>query len=292
MEGIALLRAWGGDFDEEFVHARLDEVRRLLDDPALNGPGVAVLRGDTQTAYRQWVDEYDAQQRYENPFGSAMFGRAERVIQEILDGRPAGLALDAACGTGRVARYLRELGHQVIGVDSSPDMLASARKQTPDADFREGVLESLPLPDDSVDVAVTSLALCHVPDLGPVMSEFARVLRPGGDLVIADVHVELVFRGSVVKALGPDGEPGLTATYRHQPTDYLRAALAAGLRVRRCEEQAVTYPDGPLPEPTTDPGPWADWPWSLSALIPAAARAGWSTPETIVWHFQWDGEAS
>lgn len=289
LEGIALLRAWAGDFDEEFVHARLAEVRRLLEDPALNGPGVHVLRGDTQTAYRQWADGYEAQLRYEHPFGSAMFGRAERLIQEILDDRPAGVALDAACGTGRVSRYLRQLGHEVIGVDSSPEMLASARKQTPEADFREGSLQSLPLPDDSVDVAVTTLALCHVPDLGPVMAEFARVLRPGGDLVISDMHVEQVFRGSVVRALGPDGEPGLAATYRHQPTDYLRAALAAGLRVRRCEEQVVTYPDGPAPEPTTDPGPWMDWPWSLNDLIPVALRAGWNTPETIVWHFQQEG---
>lgn len=292
LEGIALLRSWAGEFDEEFVHARLDEVRRLLDDPALSGPGVHVRRGDTQTAYRQWADGYDAQLRHEQPFGSAMFGRSERVIQEILAGRPAGVALDAACGTGRVAGYLCELGHEVIGIDSSPEMLASARKQVPGADFREGVLESLPLPDDSVDVAVTTLALCHVPDLVPVMSEFARVLRPGGDLVISDIHAEQIFRGSVVKALGPEGEPGLVLTYRHQPTDYLRAALSVGLRVRRCEEQQVRYPDGPPPEPASEPGPWADWPWSLNDLIPAALRAGWSTPETIVWHFQWEGEPS
>ncbi|WP_034272059.1 class I SAM-dependent methyltransferase [Actinospica robiniae] len=292
LEGIALLRAWAGDFDEEFVHARLDEVRRLLEDPALNGPGVQVLRADTQTAYRQWADNYEAELGYQNPFGTAMFGRAERMIQEILDGRSAGVALDAACGTGRVARYLHESGHEVIGVDSSPEMLASARKLLPGVDFREGSLEHLPLPDDSVDVVVTTLALCHVPDLGPVMSEFARVLRPGGDLVISDIHVEHVFRGSVVKAPGPNGEPGLAATYRHQPTDYLRAALAAGLRVRRCEEQVARYADGPAPEPTSDPGPWTGWPWSLGALVPVAMRAGWSTPETIVWHFQWDGEPS
>lgn len=292
LEGIALLRAWAGDFDEEFVHARLDEVRRLLADETLDGLAVRVLRGDTETGYRQWADEYDAHLSYHDPFGGGMFGSAETVIREILDDRAPGIALDAACGTGRVAQYLQERGHKVIGVDSSPDMLALARTRLPDADFRDGTLELLPVEDASVDVVVTTLALCHVPDLAVVMTEFARVLRPGGDLVISDMHAEQVFRGSVVRALGPAGEPGLVATYRHQPGDYLRAALAAGLRVWRCEEQAG-YDESesePTPEPTNDSGPWENWPWTLAALIPEATRAAWRTPSTIVWHFQREAE--
>jgi len=288
MEGIALLRAWAGDFDEQFVHDRLAEVRRLLDDPSLNGPGIQVRRGDVETGYRQWADGYDQHLHFDEDFGGGMFGSAETEIRNILEGRPAGTALDAACGTGRVAQYLHRLGHQVIGVDRSPEMLALARAHLPTADFRPGTLDRLPLPDASVDVTVCTLALCHVPDLRPVMAEFARLLRPGGDLLISDIHAELVFRGSVVPALGPHGEPGLIATYRHQPGDYLRAALAAGLQVRRCEEQGASpeVDPAPVPEPTTDPGPWSDWPWSLADLIPAATRAGWHTPSTIVWHFQ------
>jgi ubiquinone/menaquinone biosynthesis C-methylase UbiE len=52
-----------------------------------------------------------------------------------------------------------------------------------------------PLPDDSADVIVCALALVHMPCLERVLSEFARVLRPGGDLVISDVHHQLVTRG-------------------------------------------------------------------------------------------------
>ena len=51
----------------------------------------------------------------------------EPVVRQILAAFPAGRALDAACGTGRHADFLARRGHQVIGVDSSPDMLTKAR---------------------------------------------------------------------------------------------------------------------------------------------------------------------
>jgi hypothetical protein len=64
LEGIALLRAWAGDYDKDFVRARLAEVRRLLDDELLaNHDGVLVTRGDTVTAYRQWAATYDEPRR-------------------------------------------------------------------------------------------------------------------------------------------------------------------------------------------------------------------------------------
>jgi len=60
LEGIALLRGWAGDFDKEFVEARLAEVRRLLAADALaNHDGVMVERGDTVTGYRRWAATYD-----------------------------------------------------------------------------------------------------------------------------------------------------------------------------------------------------------------------------------------
>jgi ubiquinone/menaquinone biosynthesis C-methylase UbiE len=65
-------------------------------------------------------------------------------------------------------------------------------------EFHLAALDQLPLPDDYVDVIVCALALVHVPRLQPAPPEFARALRPGGDLVISDVHHDPVTRGSVV----------------------------------------------------------------------------------------------
>ncbi|HEU4348117.1 MAG TPA: class I SAM-dependent methyltransferase [Actinoplanes sp.] len=282
LEGIALLRAWAGDFDEPFVRRRLAEVRRLLADESLAGhPGVVVRRGDTLTGYRQWAAGYDEPR-------NSLFDADEPLMHEILDDLPAGTALDAACGTGRYAAHLAARGHRVVGVDNSPDMLDRARARVPGARFLRADLHRLPVADDAVDLVVSGLALAHAPDLVPVMAEFARVLRPGGHLVISDVHRDLVFLGSVPKALGPAGEPGLAATHRHTTGDYLRAAIAAGLQVRRCEEPRQQPTGGPLPPAEITVTGWEDWPWSLMALVPEALRAA-AGPPVVVWHFRLTG---
>lgn len=280
LEGIALLDAWAGEHDREFTEARLAEIRRLLDDENLHDRGVRAEWATTVTAYQQQSADYDANA------GGGLFAMDEPVVAEFLDGREPGVALDAACGTGRFAEFLAERGHKVIGVDSSPDMLAHARRRVPDGEFHVGELDRLPLPDDSVDVIVCALALVHVSRLEPVLAEFARVLRPGGDLVISDVHHELVTRGSVIKATGPAGEPLIVATHRHELGDYLRAALNAGLQVRRCEEPRGTWHEGPVPDPAPEPGDWRDWPWSLMAYLPSALRAAGSHPSLVIWHFR------
>lgn len=284
LEGLALLRGWAGDFDQEFVEARLAEVRRLLDEKALTEhPGVRVGRGDSRTGYAQWAASYDEPR-------NGLFDLDEPIVRPLFDAVAPGVALDAACGTGRFAELLA-CRHQVIGIDGSPEMLERARVRVPAGDFRLGTLDQLPVPDGSVDLVTSALALSHVPDLGPVLREFARALRPGGHVIISDVHPQLIFLGSVVKSLGPDGEPGLVPTYRHSAGDLLRAALPHGFRLRHCEEAPgpSTQADQPAPhDPLRDdlrPGPWADWPWSLMSLVPAAAGAAGDGPAIVVWHF-------
>jgi ubiquinone/menaquinone biosynthesis C-methylase UbiE len=182
LEGIALLDAWAGDHGPEFTNARLAEIRRLLDDEKLRDRAVLAERVTTAAAYEQQAVGYDAEA------GGGLFAADEPVVTECLSDRAPGVALDAACGTGRFAEFLARRGHRVIGVDSSPHMLAHARRRVPDGEFHVAELDQLPLADDSVDVIVCALALVHVPRLQPALAEFARVLRPGGDLVISDVH--------------------------------------------------------------------------------------------------------
>jgi SAM-dependent methyltransferase len=241
---------------------------------------VDVARVDTIEGYRIWSTTYDGP--------NTAFDFDEPVVDEIVSGLPAGVALDAACGTGRFAARLAERGHRVIGVDSSPDMLARARGRVAGGDFRPGELDRLPVADDAVDLVVCALALQHVPSLEGVMAEFARVLRHGGSLVISDMHPERVARGYVPTVRRHDGQPGRVASYPRLTGDYLRAALPVGLQVRRCDEPLIpaTEPDE-TPKASRTVGPWEAWPWSLEELAPEAARAANAgVPAMIIWHFQ------
>lgn len=281
IQGLALLRAFAGEHGREFTEARIAEIRRLLDDPRLAGAAVDVARVDPAEGYRLWSATYDGP--------NAAFDLDEPVLHDILGAIPAGDALDAACGTGRLTSLLARRGHRVVGVDGSTEMLALARRKEPGREFLLGRLDRLPVGDSTADLVTCALALTHVPKLGPVMAEFARVLRPGGHLVISDIHPDSVARGVVPPVRLTGGEPGRVVTYRHRIGDYLRAALAAGLCPRRCEELTPEPDDGPPPAPAETLGPWDVWPWVLTDLAPEAARAASAgLSSMVIWHFQAD----
>lgn len=278
MEGLALLRAFGGEHDASFVESRLEEVRRLLADNSLSRAGVSVDAVDTISGYRTWSASYDESD-------NAALDLEQPEVRRIIDQFDTGTVLDAACETGRHTEYLNLAGHDVIGVDSSPEMLERARARVPSATFRLGQLDDLPVVDNSIDGAVCALALTHLPELDGAIAELARVLRPGGQLVISDIHHELVLLGSV-PAVVIGGRRGRLINYRHRASDYLRPALAHGLHLRDCLEPR-------LPTPTSQStaadalGPWQTWPWSLAAMVPAAtAAANHRVPAIIIWHFE------
>jgi SAM-dependent methyltransferase len=281
LEGVALLRGFIGEYDRDFVEARIAEVRELLADESLADAAVAVERVGTVEGYRVWSATYDDGR-------NSAFDVDEPVVKEILDAVPAGVAVDAACGTGRFSALLAARGHRVIGVDSSPDMLARAHGNVPDGDFRPGDLTRLPVADSSADLVTCGLALAHVADLRPVFAEFARVLRPGGHLVISDMHPERIQRGIIPTVRDADGRPGRLPGHRHLVGYYQPAALDCELQLRRCEEPVLE--PAPAAAAATELGPWDVWPWSLAAVVPEAARAADAgIPVEIIWHFQQAG---
>jgi demethylmenaquinone methyltransferase / 2-methoxy-6-polyprenyl-1,4-benzoquinol methylase len=98
-------------------------------------------------------------------------------------------ALDVACGTGAVTRAMLEIldrRGRVCGVDPSEGMLAEARKSLA-AEFQIGHAEALPFPDQSFDFLAMGYALRHVTDLQRAFTEYHRVLRPGGRLLILEI---------------------------------------------------------------------------------------------------------
>jgi ubiquinone/menaquinone biosynthesis C-methylase UbiE len=287
LEGIALLRAFAGEYDREFTLARFREIRALLDAADELGDGVEETPMSLQEAYAQWAPSYDEP-------GNELLEAEEPVVREILDALPVGTALDAACGTGRHAAYLVALGHEVIGVDATPEMLAVARAKIPEGEFHEGELTDLPLADDSVDLAVCGIAASHVPELAAVLAELARVLRPGGHLVLSDSRGLIGDIGLPLARTRPDGTFGYMPVWSRLASEYLAAALPLGFQVRRCEElrrrtplvddegRDLADPDTPEHRPGRPPNIWA-----LHRFAPEATNAAYrGLPHAIVWHFE------
>lgn len=263
IEGLALLRlSFTGQAAAR--QARVEEIQALVrgreDQPELGAP-LEAREYRLAEGYASWSETYDQPLR--------LFPIEEPTIHGLLDPLPASTMLDAACGTGRYSSYLAARGHQVIGVDRSPEMLAKARAKLPNGDFREGDLEAMPLSAAAVDVAVCALAMVHLPRIDQAVSELARVTRPGGRVIISDVHPFLVLLGWQAQFRTADGDAGFMRLHPHLPSAYCRAFAAAGLRVRGCHEPELT-PDAAMTV--------------AAGRLPEASRAAWAgLPGVVIW---------
>lgn len=103
---------------------------------------------------------------------------------------PDSVVADVGTGTGFMLAGLAPLVQRAYGFDNSPEMLWVARANLSDAgnvDLRLSEGASLPLPDGSLDAVFANMYLHHAPDPASAILELARVLRPGGRLVITDL---------------------------------------------------------------------------------------------------------
>jgi SAM-dependent methyltransferase len=133
-------------------------------------------------------DQVDAANAYEALFVPALFGQWAPKVAEAAQIQPGQRVLDVACGTGILAREIAARTgspSRVAGVDPSPGMVAVAKKLAPAIDWREGVAESLPFPDQSFDAVVSQFGLMFFRDRRLALREMLRVLTPGGRVVVA-----------------------------------------------------------------------------------------------------------
>ncbi|GIH95180.1 class I SAM-dependent methyltransferase [Planobispora siamensis] len=177
----------------------------------------------------------DHPRAYELVAGIGFLGRRREIFTRLaaLSGvRPGARVLDVGCGTGYLTRILAPVagpsGH-VTGVDPSEAMIAHARRRAPgNCSYQVGAGQALEVPDASVDVVVSSLAVHHMPAdaRGTAVREMFRVLKPGGRLLIAEFrppsnHLLTHLVGALT---GPE--------MRHSPKDLLAGLIPeAGFHV-------------------------------------------------------------
>jgi ubiquinone/menaquinone biosynthesis C-methylase UbiE len=144
------------------------------------------------------VDSVDVRAFFERVSGEWDSMRASFYNEKVIDALARRAAVDSNCrvvdvgtGTGFVAAGLAPRVAAVIGVDNSPAMLEVAERNLNALDvgnvqLLEGELDALPLGDDSMDAAVANMVLHHAPDPAAMLTEMARVVRPGGIVAVTD----------------------------------------------------------------------------------------------------------
>lgn len=135
---------------------------------------------DTRTSYDTVAASYADQLRDlldETPYERSVLA----LFSELVRATGGGPVADVGCGPGRITAHLRGLGMDAFGIDLSPAMVETARREHPGLRFEVGSMTDLELADASVAGLVAWYSLIHIPDeeVGPVLAHFQRVVRPG-----------------------------------------------------------------------------------------------------------------
>jgi ArsR family transcriptional regulator len=197
-EGWTVWRAEGTSRLYAMPVARLDATaKRLWQLVREEVAGMAAADQDAQRVRSVLEQRRSASQE----FFSTAAGEWDRLRTELFGSRADLKALlglldggwtvgDLGCGTGQVSESLAPFVGRVIAVDDSPAMLAAARRRLgglENVEVRRGEIDALPVEDGSLDAALLFLVLHYLPEPARALAEVARVLKPGGRLLVVDM---------------------------------------------------------------------------------------------------------
>ncbi len=195
-----------------------------------------------QTAvFDRWANVYDHQQ---NPLLMLEARCAEALLPPI-----AGAAVvDAGCGTGRWLRRLEHLGaSSLLGIDTSPAMLARASATlSPHTALRLGSCSSMPAADASCDLLLSSFVLSYLDDLSAFARECARLLRPGGTLLLTDMHPVTAAERHWKRSFHVDQTTTELAVTQRSLAEIIAAFTPLGFAVDELQEPSFGLPERPI----------------------------------------------
>jgi arsenite methyltransferase len=252
-----MMKTRGADLLRERVRARYAEaaLQVVSDGASCCGEGGCCSEGDAGSFGEAL---YAAEERGQLPDAAVLASLGCGNPTAVADLREGEVVLDLGSGGGidvlLSARRVGETG-RAYGVDMTEEMLALARRNAEEAgvtnvDFLKGEIEAVPLPADSVDVVISNCVINLSTDKAAVISEMARVLKPGGRLGISDVvsedrlsPAERAERGSYVGCIAGalskgEYEAGLEAAgfeeisvrFTHEVADGLHGAIVKAVK--------------------------------------------------------------
>jgi ubiquinone/menaquinone biosynthesis C-methylase UbiE len=135
--------------------------------------------------FNRWSETYEDSWLQRILFDRVQNARLDLVAMENIP----GTILNIGCGTGLLLHKLKERWPkaQLVGIDPSEGMVGKARQLIPEATLYVSMVESIPLPDNSIDLITSTISFHHWADQLQGLREVARVLRPGGRFFLADI---------------------------------------------------------------------------------------------------------
>lgn len=215
---LAAIDAWSAN--EAGDHWAVADIARL-----------AAVRADRVTAAEQYFEAHAAEWDAIRSLHVAE-SDVEEAIARLLSGAPIGRLVDIGTGTGRMIELLGADAKSALGVDRSPEMLRLARSKLAQAgleqaELRQGDLYALPLLGEAADTVVLHQVLHYAQQPAAAIAEAARLLAPGGRLLIVD--------------FAPHEREELRADHAHARLGFADDQIAgwfgaAGLALERVEE--------------------------------------------------------
>lgn len=228
--GLAFLRNWltGDESKNQLILQDVTTTLGNLDKP--EDKFQSLKSYDIGEGYEKWADNYDQ-------MPNLLIDAEEPEVRKILQGFPIGRAVDVACGTGRYSSILHELGHKVTGIDQSESMLRIAKVKNPTIDFvLADISKKLPLPDESYDLALSSLALTHFKSLDDPIKQISSLVKKDGIVLLSDIHPMIVSLGGHADFFDKAGEHGFITNYVHWHSEYINEFKKNNLEVVNCYE--------------------------------------------------------
>jgi len=148
---------------------------------------------DPEKAYNLWASSYDSQP------DNLMLALDEKLFSDLMQDSSFAckIVADIGCGTGRHwKKIMSKKPTKLIGYDVSEGMLAMLKKKFPDAEtykLDDNFLANLK--NESIDIIISTLTVAHIENIKDAFTEWNRVLKPGGEIIITDYHPDALSKG-------------------------------------------------------------------------------------------------
>jgi malonyl-CoA O-methyltransferase len=184
-----------------------------------------------QQAYQEWAATYDSDRNLTRDLD-------QQVMVTVLGSLRFDSVVEIGCGTGKNTALLAGIARTVHAIDYSAAMIARAKEKSPfdNVIFTLADINQIwPCPDRTANLVTCNLVLEHIEELSFIFAEAARVLAPGGQLFISELHPFRQYLGTQAQ-FNRNHETTAIEAFVHNVTDFTDAAAQNGLSIQSIKE--------------------------------------------------------